>query len=188
MLRFPIDDDTELRLLEERHADELFALVDRNRAYLREWLPWLDATAMVEDERSFVRTSLEGFAAGTTIEFAIWHRGRISGGIGLHFIDEVNRSGEIGYWVSEDLQGRGLVTRACGAVQDHAFGNLGLNRVVMRVDVGNIRSRAIPERLGFTQEGVTRQSDWLYTRFRDMVLYSILAGEWKRSNGGVTSG
>ena len=73
-------------------------------------------------------------------------------------------------------------------MQDHAFGNLGLNRVVMRVDVGNIRSRAIPERLGFTQEGVTRQSDWLYTRFRDMVLYSILAGEWKRSNGGVTSG
>ena len=78
MLRFPIDDDTELRLLEERHADELFALVDRNRAYLREWLPWLDATATVDDERSFVRTSLEGFAAGTTIEFAIWHRGRIS--------------------------------------------------------------------------------------------------------------
>ena len=188
MLRFPIDDDTELRLLEERHADELFALVDRNRAYLREWLPWLDATTTVDDERAFVRTSLEGFAAGTTIEFAIWHRGRISGGIGLHFIDEVNRSGEIGYWVSEDLQGRGLVTRACGAVLDHAFGNLGLNRAVMRVDVGNIRSRAIPERLGFTQEGVTRQSDWLYTRFRDMVLYSILAGEWKRSNGGVTSG
>ena len=79
MLRCPIDDDTELRLLEERHADELFALVDRNRAYLREWLPWLDATTTVDDERAFVRTSLERFAAGTTIEFAIWHRGRISG-------------------------------------------------------------------------------------------------------------
>ena len=180
MLRCPIDDKTELRLLEERNTEELFALVDRNRAYLREWLPWLDATMTVEDERAFVRSSLESFAKGTTIEFAIWHKGRISGGIGLHFIDEVNHSGEIGYWVSEDLQGRGLVTRACVAVLDHAFGNLGLNRVVIRVDVGNTRSRAIPERLGFTQEGITRQSDWLYKRFRDMALYSLLADEWRR--------
>lgn len=188
MLRCTIDEYTDLRLVEERHTEELFALVDRNRAYLREWLPWLDATTTVEDERTFVRSSLEGFAKGTTIEFAIWHKGGISGGIGLHFIDDVNRSGEIGYWVSEDLQGRGLVTRACVAVLDHAFGNLGLNRVVIRVDVGNTRSRAIPERLGFTQEGVTRQSDWLYTRFRDMVLYSVLAEEWKRTKEGDASG
>ncbi len=188
MLRCPIDDDTELRLVEERHTEELFALVDRNRAYLREWLPWLDDTTTLEDERAFVRSSLEGFAKGTTIEFAIWHLGRISGGIGLHFIDEANRSGEIGYWVSEDLQGKGLVTRACVEVLDHAFGNLGLNRVVIRVDVGNTRSRAIPERLGFTEEGVTRQSDWLYTRFRDMALYSVLAEEWKRAKEGGTSG
>ena len=188
MLRFPIDDDTELRLLEERNTEELFALVDRNRAYLREWLPWLDATTTVEDERTFVRSSVEGFAKGTTVEFTIWHRGRVSGGIGLHFIDDVNRSAEIGYWVSEELQGRGLVTRACVAVLDHAIGNLGLNRVVIRVDVGNTRSRAIPERLGFTQEGITRQSDWLYTRFRDMVLYSVLAEEWQHRKEGDASG
>ena len=188
MLHCPIDDDTELRLVEERHTEELFALVDRNRAYLREWLPWLDATTTVEDEKTFVRSSLEGFAKGTTIEFAIWHLGRISGGIGLHFIDEVNRSGEIGYWVSEDHQGKGLVTRACVAVLDHAFDNLDLNRVVIRVDVGNTRSRAIPERLGFTQEGITRQSDWLYTHFRDMAHYSVLAEEWRRLKGSCANG
>ena len=50
VFRLPVDDDTELRLLEERHTDELFAVVDKNRAYLREWLPWLDATQTVEDE------------------------------------------------------------------------------------------------------------------------------------------
>ena len=188
MLRYPIADDTELRLLEERHAEELFAQVERNRAYLREWLPWLDVTTTLDDERAFIRTSLQGFAEGKAVEFGIWHQGRIVGGIGLHFIDEVNHSGEIGYWVSEDRQGKGLVTRACVAVLEHAFHELALNRVVIRVDVDNTRSRAIPVRLGFTQEGVTRQSDWLYTRFRDMAHYSILADEWRQSRGGGASG
>ena len=188
MLNYAIDEHTELRLLEDRHAEELFAQVERNRAYLREWLPWLDVTTTIDDERAFIRASLHGFARGTAIEFGIWHEGSIAGGVGLHFIDDVNRSGEIGYWVSEDRQGRGLATRACAAVLRHAFDDLALNRVVIRVDVDNVRSRAIPKRLGFTQEGVTRQSDWLYTRFRDMAHYSLLADEWRQSQGDGANG
>lgn len=175
-------------MLEERHSEELFAAVDRNRVYLREWLPWLDGTATVEDEKAFVRSSLEEFARNATLALGIWYKGRISGGIGLNFIDQVNRSAEIGYWVSEDCQGKGLVTRACVALLDYAFGELGLNRVVIRVDTGNVRSRAIPERLGFTQEGTTHQSDWLYDRFLDMVIYSMLSSGWQDSRPGGRRG
>ena len=55
MFRYEIGDDAELRMLENRHAEELFALVDRNRKHLREWLPFLDATTSVENERGFIR-------------------------------------------------------------------------------------------------------------------------------------
>ena len=181
MFRHIMYDDAELRLLEERHSDELFAAVDRNRAYLREWLPWLDQTATAEDEKAFVSRSLEEFARNATLALGIWYKGRISGGIGLNFIDQVNRSAEIGYWVSEDCQGKGLVTRACVVLLNYAFGELGLNRVVMRVAEENSRSRAIPERLGFTEEGTTRQSDWQYDHFKDMVVYSMLESEWRDS-------
>ena len=179
MFRVPIGDDAELRLLEERHAEELFALVDRNRAYLREWLPWLDATKTLEDERAFIRACLETFAAGEGLAIGIWYLGTMAGGIGLNAISHTDRRAAIGYWVAEELQGRGLATRACRALLSYAFDERRLNRVEIFVAPGNTRSHAIPQRLGFTREGTVRQMAWHYDRFLDLVLYSMLADEWR---------
>jgi ribosomal-protein-serine acetyltransferase len=85
----------------------------------------------------------------------------------------------VGYWLSEELQGRGLVTAACRAMVDHAFEELELNRVSIACATENIKSCAIPERLGFRQEGVVRQAEWLYDHFVDHVLYATLVGEWQ---------
>ena len=178
MFRVPIGEDAELRLLEERHAEELFALVEKNRAYLREWLPWLDATRTLEDERAFIRTYLEKFAAGEGLATGIWYLGKMAGGIGLNAISPTHRRAAIGYWVSEELQGRGLVTRACRTLMSYAFDERRLNRLEIFVAPGNTRSHAIPQRLGFTREGSMRQMAWHYDRFLDLVLYSMLADEW----------
>ena len=54
-----------------------------------------------------------------------------------------------------------------------------MNRVVIRASVDNVRSRVIPHRLGFTLEGIERQSELLYDdTFQDMAIYSMLASEW----------
>ncbi len=179
MFSCKIGDDAELRLPQERHADEVFALIERNRAYLREWLPWLDDVKTVEDESSFIRHSLEQFATGYSISPGIWYKGRFAGFAGLGGIDTTHKQAEIGYWVSEDLQGKGLVTRACRALLDYAFDELKLNRVVIRAAPDNRRSRAVPERLGFTQECIARQAGWQYDHFIDLVVYSMLADEWR---------
>ena len=176
MFRLPIGDDAELRLLEERHAEELFALVEGNRTYLSQWLPRTTETA--EEERASIRTDLEKFAAGQRLSAGIWHHGKMAGGIALNEIDRTNRLAAIGYWVSEELQGRGLVTRACCALVCYAFNELKLNRVEILVAPGNTRSHAIPQRLGFTQEGTLRQISWHDDRFMDLVIYSMLADEW----------
>ena len=70
------------------------------------------------------------------------------------------------------------MTRACAAMVSYAFREWPLNRVQIRCATGNVRSCAIPQRLGFTREGVIRQSEWLYDHFVDLVLYSMLASEW----------
>jgi ribosomal-protein-serine acetyltransferase len=85
----------------------------------------------------------------------------------------------VGYWIAEQSQGNGTVTRATAALVDHAFGVWKLNRVEIRAGVENKRSRAIPERLGFTQEGVLRQAERVGDRSVDHVMYSIHADEWK---------
>ena len=86
---------------------------------------------------------------------------------------------EIGYWLSSGQQGKGIMTKAVAAMIDDAFKNLGMNRVEIHCASGNLRSRAIPARLGFTQDGVMREGGLLNGKFVDKVIYSMLASEWK---------
>lgn len=168
-----------MELLEEHHAEELFGVVDANRAYLRQWLPWLDTNRCAEDTRTFIRTSLQQFSVHNGFACALRDHGRLVGALGLHKIDWPNRATSIGYWVTERAQGRGLVTRACAVLLDHVFGELGLNRAEIACATGNQRSCAIAERLGFTREGLRRDAEWLYDHYVDLVIYSVLASEWR---------
>ncbi len=179
MFTYRIDDHTELRLLAERHAEPLYTLIDRNRDHLRQWLPWVDASRSAEGTREFIRGVLRRFATNNGFAAGIWHHGELAGIIDFHAINWSNRSTSIGYWLAAPFQGKGLMTAACRAFVEHALVELGLNRIEIRCATGNRRSRAIPERLGFTQEGTLRQAEWLYHRFEDLVVYSMLASEWR---------
>jgi ribosomal-protein-serine acetyltransferase len=176
----PAGDDLELDLLDEAQAEELFALVDANRTYLRQWLPWLDQNTEVEHTRAFIRATRKQHEDNNGFTCGIRLRGRLVGVVGLHGIDRANRKTSIGYWVAQPHQGRGLVTRACAALLPYLFEELGLNCVEIGCAVGNAKSNAIPERLGFTKEGVLRQREWLYDHFVDHVVYSLLASEWRQ--------
>ena len=168
-----------MRLLEPHHASALFALTDKNREYLRKWLPWIDYTQSEDDSAAFISISeqqhndQEGFHAG------IWHDRNLVGCIGFHRIDWAHRQVKIGYWLAQGHQGHGLVTAATRAMTQHALVDLGLNRVEIRAATSNLKSRAIPERLGFKFEGVARQAEWLYDHFVDLAVYAILASEWR---------
>ena len=94
--------------------------------------------------------------------------------IGHHEVDRPNRSTSLGYWLDASHQGKGIMTASCRAMINHAFKELDLHRVVIRCATENHRSRAIPERLGFTLEGVARQSEWLYDHFVDLAVYGML--------------
>lgn len=179
MLIIKIDDDSELRTYEEEHAEAVFAVVNQNREYLREWLPWVDSNVSVEDTKEFIRRGLDQQANDDGFQAGIWYQGRFAGGIGYHYIDRLNRKTEIGYWLDALLQGKGLMTRACKVMISYAFHEYGLNRVEIHCASGNVRSRAIPERLGFTQEGVLREASWLYDHFVDSVVYGMLDREWR---------
>ena len=178
MFSYRVDTDSELRMLEERHAELLFALVEQNR----ERHPEIPQLHSLEDARMYIKRDLALFAENKGLGIGIWHQGNLAGSVRYHEIDWANRSVELGYWLGASFEGKGLVTRACQVLIDHAFNTLCLNRVVISCAQENQRSRAIAERLGFTQEGMLRQSDWLKDRFVDQVVYGMLASEW-RSRG-----
>ncbi len=157
-------------------AGELFALVDANRARLREWMVWEPTTRGPDDTRAFIERSL---ASETDAEGnGIWVDGRIAGSVGLS-VDTVSNSGEIGYWIDAEHEGKGIVTRVCETFFDFAFDELGLHRMELHAAADNARSRAVAERLGMRQEGVAREGLRVTSGYLDAVLYGILAHEWR---------
>lgn len=168
-----------IRRLELKDAPALFSLIDSNRGDLRDWAPWVDKTLGPQDSAVFIQSALEQHHNGTGLHAGIWQDGRLAGGIGYVNIDVNNRRAMIGYWLAKSYRGRGIVTRATMAMLDVAFHNLLLNRVEIYCGVNNLKSRAIPERLGFKPEGILRQYEWVNDHYVDLVAYGMLASEWE---------
>jgi ribosomal-protein-serine acetyltransferase len=167
-----------LRAYTEDDAAELTAVVAENREHLAPWLPWA-ATYGHQDSLDFIARTRAQIEAGDGFEGAILVDGQLVGGAGLHSVDRLNRLTSIGYWLAADAQGSGLMTATVAVLLDHAFGELTLHRVVIEAVLDNARSRAIPERLGFTEEGVLRGAKLVRGRYEDAALYAMLAPEWR---------
>jgi ribosomal-protein-serine acetyltransferase len=172
-----VSDDCHLRLLEEADAEELYRLIEANRAYLARWMPWA-AGQTPETTLEFIRLTLRQAAANDGFQAALVCDGAIIGMVGFHGVNWPHGSTTVGYWLDERHQGRGLMTRAVRALVDHAFGEWDLHRVEIRAATDNHRSRAIPERLGFREEGVQREAERIGERYNDLAVYGLLAPEW----------
>src|SRR5579871_1530287 len=168
-----------LALLEERHAPAIFALVNRERTYLRKWLPWVDLTNQVDDTLKFVKMTLAQFANTEGLTAGIWRGDEFAGVIGTHKIDWLNRRVEIGYWLGSKFQERGIMTESCRILLNHAFQEWDLNRVEIHCAPSNKKSCAIPKRLGFELEGVLRKSQRISGKYLDANIYAMLARDWK---------
>jgi ribosomal-protein-serine acetyltransferase len=161
-------------------AAELFAAIDRNRARLRQWLPWIPDEYAFHDALRFLEQAVGQNAEGSALTMLIRSDGKISGAIGLHKIDYLNRATSIGYWIGVECEGRGFMTRACRAMLDLAFVTYGLHRIEIRCATGNARSAAIPLRLGFSEEGTLHEAEWLYDHWVDLRVFGLIVVNWKK--------
>jgi ribosomal-protein-serine acetyltransferase len=174
-----INDKIALELIDYHHAEPLYQLVKANRLHLREWLPWVDHMRTVEDFRRYITNSKQRYAGQVEIGYVILAGNQMVGRIGLYNIDLQNRNASIGYWIATEWMGQGIVTAACKAIIDYSFTRLGLNRIEIRAGTENFKSQAIPQRLGFKNEGIIRQGEFVNNRFIDLLVFSMLKEEWK---------
>ncbi len=140
-------------------------------------MPWA-ANQTFEDTLGFIRKTRDQLTTNNGFQVAIVCEGSIAGVVGYHTVDWGSRLTSIGYWLAEEHQGRGTMTEAVRTLTDHALSVWGLNRVEIRVAAENHQSRAIPERLGFREEGTLRAAERVGDRFLDSVVYSMLAANW----------
>ncbi|OIU71982.1 GNAT family N-acetyltransferase [Rossellomorea aquimaris] len=179
MFLYKVDEELALKLVDMNDAEEMFQLVDTGRNHLKEWLGWLDYTKKVEDSKNFIQGCMRSYADNKSMNTVILYKGKMVGTAGYNSIDWASRTAYIGYWLHKDYQGNGIMTRVARALTDYAFDYHRLNKVDIRAAAENKKSRRIPERLGFTEEGTIRQAEWLYDHYVDHVVYGMLKDEWK---------
>ena len=129
-----------------------------------------------ERARSWLGRYVEGWRKGTLAGFAIEPAG---GGEFLGFMaivryDADAREAEIGYIVAPAARGRGLAARALKLLADWCLGPLGLERIELRIDVANVASVRVAEKLSFVREGVLRSVYFKDGIRSDMAIYSLL--------------
>jgi ribosomal-protein-serine acetyltransferase len=173
---WPIDGDARIRSLTPSDAPELYAVVEANRARLERWMEWAPTTTSADDVRGFIERA--GASEHDIEANGIVVGGSLVGAAGLS-VSRAYDSGDIGYWIDAGFEGRGLITRAARLFLAHGFDELDLHRITIHAGVENVRSRAVPERLGFTQEGVLRGANKIGARYIDVVVYAMLAREWR---------
>lgn len=181
MFSFKVDEEISVVLLQQHDKKELFKLIDTNREHLRKWLLWVDKRKSAQDFESIIPIWISNYANNNGFDAGILYHDQLVGMVGLHYIDWNNRATSIGYFLAEEAQGKGIITRTITALLEYIFKTLNLTRVEIQCAVNNHKSIAIPERLGFVKEGVKRQGQWLYDHYEDIVTYSLLANEWEQN-------
>lgn len=186
--RFYIRPDLELRRFQRSDALAYFQCVERNRNYLRQWMPWLDITVRAEDALTFIDASRADYASGRSYRLAMFVDGQVAGVAALEDIEPMHRRGKIGYWLAAEHQGRGLMSDAVRFLLANAFQTRELHLIELRAATGNARSRAVAERAGMRLDAVLREREWLYDHYEDLAVYSMTASEWwaRPTDGGPT--
>jgi ribosomal-protein-serine acetyltransferase len=172
---FQVDDHIALRAWTENDVDRALEIVLRNREHLQSWMQWMTPDYSVEASKKFIADGIANRIERKTLALAILEDNRMVGSTGFNRLDWVARVCEIGYWIDRDEEGKGIITRACRTMIDYAFDSLEMNRVEIRCSTENVRSAAVPERLGFKKEGVLRQAEMLNGRAHDFCIYGLLA-------------
>lgn len=156
---FPHEIHTErllIRLPLPGDGKAVYEAVQYSRRELKQWLPFAQKEQTLEESEVNVREAQIQFLQREDLRFHIFdkHTKVFLGCTGLHRIDWSIPKFEIGYWVDTTHQGKGIISEAVKALMTFAFEELGANRVEIRCDEKNERSRAIPEKLGFSLEGI----------------------------------
>ena len=159
-------------------AEELFNLVDSDRAHLEEFLDFVKMTKTIEDETNFLKMKITGEAEGTDRLFLIYYQDQLAGTIDLHMIDQKNKRAEIGYWIHSSFAGKGIMTQAVHKITEIGFDDLGLNKLSIIAVAENIASNKVAQKSGYEFVATLKEEQLLYGEFRDINRYALLKKEF----------
>lgn len=155
----------------------VYQAMQASMSELKPWMPWAHRDQTEEDVEVNIRTAYAKFLSREDLRLHIFNKdtGEFIGASGLHRMKWEIPKFEIGYWIDTRQSGKGYITEAAEGIMNFAFNSLHAKRVEIRCDARNAKSRAVPERLGFTLEGILKNDDLSADgkEVRDTCIYAI---------------
>ena len=178
-MQIQVDENISLQPITISHADSMMDLINANRIYLRQWLPWVDNMRTIENAKANIEDCALRAAAKTDFTFVIMFNNKMAGRIGIHHVNQQNKIGEIGYWLADNMQGHGIITKSCVALISYGFQTLGLNRIEIKCATGNVKSKAVADKLKFKFEAVLIEAELVNGKFLDLYQFAMLKKDWQ---------
>ncbi|MCL1048535.1 GNAT family N-acetyltransferase [Shewanella abyssi] len=186
MFTLEVEKGLVLALVEQSFSQRYFEIVSKEKALLSQWLSWPPHADSEDFFSHFISKSLLDYAEGKSLVCAMVYEDKVVGNVSLNAINQPLKKAEIGYWLSAEYQGKGIVSKSVSKLINIAFTDLGLEKIEIMAATENSASRRVAERLGFNLEGVSTQAENLNGRFYDHAVYglnsSTLITSWLSSN------
>jgi len=201
MFELTIDNEINVRTLHPDDAEELFALLEKNRSRLR---PWIHPSSLPETLKATRIFTIECFfnsfdnpmevlsspyfeevgryfrdLVDPQMELGIWLRGRLVGEVSLSFFEDERTTAEFGYWITEEEEGRGIITRCVSALMDYAIAHLHMEHFIIGCAETNERSRAVPERLGYRLQETIPNGEVIGEYVYNRLVYEMQSTAWQ---------
>jgi RimJ/RimL family protein N-acetyltransferase len=151
-------DEFHLRRYTRDDALALHEAIKASFAEIHVWMPWCVEPVKIEDQVDFIERGFLAWATGRAFEYRISDAD--DGQIGaISLMDRVGPGGlEIGYWLRTDATGGGIMTRAVRRLTEIGLGLPEISRIEIHCDAANVRSAAVPERLGYRLEAIVERA------------------------------
>jgi RimJ/RimL family protein N-acetyltransferase len=172
-----------LRRWRDADVQPLYDAIMASKEHIGRWLPWPQSYHSIDDAYQFIRGNSGHWSIHKHIGTGIWRRedSALLGSVGVSVRDWAVPAFELGYWLGQAHEGKGYVSESVRVMTRFLFEELHAERVMIRCDARNIRSKAIPERLGFTFEGcLRRDSRGTDGEIRDTLVYAMIPDEYQR--------
>ncbi|KIL50997.1 GNAT family N-acetyltransferase [Jeotgalibacillus campisalis] len=164
LIDFPDQFETDrliVRSAKPGDGSKVWEAVNASRKELKPWLAFASHEATAEETEINIRESYTKFLAREDLRLLVFlkNSGEFVASSGLHRINWDVRRFEIGYWIDSRMSGQGYMTEAVEGIARFAFTTLDAQRVEIRCDAENKKSRSIPEKLGFELEGILKNNE-----------------------------
>lgn len=174
MFERKLDSSLSVKLSTPQYAPEVYALIEKNREFLKPWFNSISGYRNITDVRTMIVEELRKFAYSQSVNTTIFYDNVAVGTLSFIFIDNVNRVGHLRYWLDEDYTGKGIMTRCVRDLISVGFDDFGLNRISAECLVENHASAALLKRLSFVHEGTSRSVERIGGEFKDHLLFGLL--------------